>query len=254
MKTQFDYEKLSVYQKSIAFITSLQVIFDSKQISLAVYNQINRASESIVLNLVQGNSMPLSDARLNSLDYSLGSTLECAACIDILKIWEVIPEDYQNTSKQKLFVIANMLIGLRKSVYRRSQINEEYAQYDLNKEQSFFSHEKMQVYRKAIEYVALLKSIYSLNQLTHKDFTSLDKYSLGIVLNIAEGNGRFSSFDHRRFFNMAMSSALKSSAYLDIITARQTLEEQEVQNIKKCLKEIFSILFKLCEYWENISE
>jgi four helix bundle protein len=37
-----------------------------------------------------------------------------------------------------------------------------------------------------------------------------------VVLNVAEGNGRYSELDQRRFLEIAAASAVKAAAYLDL--------------------------------------
>ena len=44
----------------------------------------------------------------------------------------------------------------------------------------------------------------------------IDKSATSAVLNVAEGNGRYSELDHRRFLEIAAASAVKAAAYLDI--------------------------------------
>ena len=48
----------------------------------------------------------------------------------------------------------------------------------------------------------------------------LERASLGIVLNIAEGAGRRSGPDKRRFYEMARGSATESAALLDVLRVR----------------------------------
>jgi four helix bundle protein len=44
----------------------------------------------------------------------------------------------------------------------------------------------------------------------------VDKSATSVVLNVAEGNGRYSQLDHRRFVEIAAASAVKAAAYLDL--------------------------------------
>jgi len=45
----------------------------------------------------------------------------------------------------------------------------------------------------------------------------LERASLGIVLNIAEGAGRRSAADKRRFYEMARGSATETAAITDVL-------------------------------------
>ena len=48
-----------------------------------------------------------------------------------------------------------------------------------------------------------------------------------ILLNIAEGNGRYAELDHRRFLDIAEGSAVKVAAYLDLAVQKLTLDRKE---------------------------
>ncbi len=55
MNRRFDHEKLEVYQVSLAFITWLEPILQKLPKPLSVTDQLDRASTSIPLNIVEGN-------------------------------------------------------------------------------------------------------------------------------------------------------------------------------------------------------
>ena len=76
-----------------------------------------------------------------------------------------------------------------------------------------FTHHNLKVYRKALWFVA---SVESISIHWERAYRQLEKAATSLVLNIAEGNGRYSELDHRRFLDMAASSAVKAAAYLDI--------------------------------------
>jgi uncharacterized protein (DUF1501 family) len=51
---QFDHEKLKVYQQSIRFVAWADELLESVPKSIAVHNQIDRASTSVPLNIAEG--------------------------------------------------------------------------------------------------------------------------------------------------------------------------------------------------------
>jgi four helix bundle protein len=55
MNRLFDHEKLEVYQAALSFIEWLEPILQKLPKSLAVTDQLDRASTSIPLNLAEGN-------------------------------------------------------------------------------------------------------------------------------------------------------------------------------------------------------
>jgi four helix bundle protein len=73
----------------------------------------------------------------------------------------------------------------------------------------------------------------------------LDRASTSVPLNIAEGNGKFTSPDRCRFFDNARGSALESAACLDVMVAKGFVSTAEVQAGKAMLVKIVSMLFGL---------
>jgi four helix bundle protein len=73
----------------------------------------------------------------------------------------------------------------------------------------------------------------------------LDRASTSIPLNIAEGNGKFTSPDRCRFFDNARGSALESAACLDVLVAKRFVSTDEIQEGKAILVKIVSMLFGL---------
>ena len=55
----------------------------TKSIFSFFVDHFKRASESVVLNLAEGARLYLASRKVCSLEYAIGSTLECAACLDI---------------------------------------------------------------------------------------------------------------------------------------------------------------------------
>jgi len=72
-----------------------------------------------------------------------------------------------------------------------------------------------------------------------------DRASTSVPLNIAEGNGKFTSPDRCRFFDNARGSALESAACLDVLVAKQFVSASDVQAGKAKLVRIVSMLFGL---------
>jgi len=82
--------------------------------------------------------------------------------------------------------------------------------------QPLFHHETLDVYQVSLDFMGWLNSLPGNQDLSAQTHRQLDKASTSLVLNIAEGNGRYSELDHRRFLNVAAQSAVKSAAYLDL--------------------------------------
>src|SRR2546423_11179229 len=108
------HEKLQVYGKALDFYSraaALAGVWDKKH---ALVDHLSRASESILLNLAEAARQRGAPARLTIVDYAIGSSLECAACLDIARIKELFTASNCYEEKQHLCEITKMLIGLRK--------------------------------------------------------------------------------------------------------------------------------------------
>jgi len=109
----------------------------------------------------------------------------------------------------------------------------------------WFEHEKLEVYRKAIALVAWLAPI--LEEMTRigdvKD--QLDRASISIALNIAEGNGKYSTKDRCRFFDIAHGSTLECAAGLDVLVAKRKLAPDLIRPGKESLQQIVRMLIGL---------
>ena len=128
MKTYFDHEKLTVYQEAIRFVTWVSDLLDTVPKSIAVHNQLDRASTSIALNIAEGNGKFTPPDRCRFFDISKGSALESASCLDVLFSKTVISQEKANEGKEILRPIVSMLIGLIKSNHP-DRIYEESPEY-----------------------------------------------------------------------------------------------------------------------------
>ena len=63
-----------------------------------------------------------------------------------------------------------------------------------------------------------------------------------VVLNVAEGNGRYSELDHRRFLEMAAASAVKAAAYLDLYQQKALTARMETSQGRELLSRIVAML------------
>ncbi|MCC5788462.1 MAG: four helix bundle protein [Opitutales bacterium] len=126
MEHSFDHEKLDVYRASIQFVSWVDEVLEQLPKSLAVANQLDRASTSIPLNLAEGNGKFTDKDRCRFFDIARGSALECAACLDVLAVKKRI--NCAEEGKAQLVRIVSMLVGLirRTSANRVYEEQEEY--------------------------------------------------------------------------------------------------------------------------------
>ena len=82
----FSLDDLKVYQKALSLAGSAESFSSSWGKRHAVVDQFCRASESIVLNIAEGARLQSGPQKAMMADVAFGSTLECAACLDIAMI------------------------------------------------------------------------------------------------------------------------------------------------------------------------
>jgi four helix bundle protein len=115
MQKIFDHEKLRVYQTSISFIVWLRKIMSDVPKKHAAFNQLDRASTSVPLNIAEGNGKSSPRDRCRFFDIARGSALECAAALDVLVAKGVLKENEIAEGKQILKDVVSMIVGLIKS-------------------------------------------------------------------------------------------------------------------------------------------
>jgi len=106
-------------------------------------------------------------------------------------------------------------------------------------------HEKLDVYQQSLQFIAWTVPVLDKLPRTASVRNQLDRASTSIPLNIAEGNGRFTSADRCHFFDNARSSALECAACLDVMIAKQFVERDDIQQGKTMLVKMVSMLFGL---------
>ena len=109
-----------------------------------------------------------------------------------------------------------------------------------------FSHEKLDVYRAAIEYTQWVFSIGKrLSGLHRHARDQLLRASQSIPLNIAEGNGKATEGDRRHFFEIARGSALECAAIQDVLEISGAIGPDENHKGKDYLDRIVAMLTKM---------
>jgi four helix bundle protein len=108
----FYHEKLTVYQRALSFVAWTQDLFDRATKRASARDQLERASDSIVLNIAEGNGKFSPKDRGRFLQIAHGSALECSGCLDIFVARKVCPENETTSGKAMLEEIVKMLCGL----------------------------------------------------------------------------------------------------------------------------------------------
>jgi four helix bundle protein len=108
-----------------------------------------------------------------------------------------------------------------------------------------FSHDRLEVYQLAIEFVGWSHTIVDSRLAGDALRSQLERASMSIPLNIAEGNGRSSKKNRARFWQTALDSALECAAILDVLVARKIRTVDEVAEGQGQLERIARMLIGL---------
>ena len=108
-----------------------------------------------------------------------------------------------------------------------------------------FDHEKLNVYQSSIRFVTWSTAVLQDIPKSTAIHNQLDRASISVPLNIAEGNGKYTSADRCRFFDIARGSALECAACLDVLMARKLIEPALAESGKEILVEIVSMIVGL---------
>jgi four helix bundle protein len=123
MSRLLDHEKLEVYQAALSFLKWLEPVLEKIPESLAVSDQLDRASTSIPLNIAEGNGKFTAADRCRFFDVARGSALESAAALDVLVAKGRCSMEEISSGKDRLWSIVSMLVGLIKA-------NSDYRLHD----------------------------------------------------------------------------------------------------------------------------
>jgi four helix bundle protein len=119
---------------------------------------------------------------------------------------------------------------------------------------SRFDHERLTVYRTAIDFIAHAEEVvgrlpkgraYLADQL-HRAATS-------IALNIAEGAGEYRPRDKARFYRMALRSATECAALLDICRRLALIEDTTYRSGYDLLDSIAAMLTQMAKRFDGTS-
>lgn len=115
-----------------------------------------------------------------------------------------------------------------------------------------FDHERLDVYRLSLDFLKLANDVVVALPRGRAYFADeLGRAALSIVLNVAEGAGKTSANDKRRYYVTARGSATESAALLDALHRVALLETTKQEAGKEMLLRIVSMLVKLARNLES---
>lgn len=108
-----------------------------------------------------------------------------------------------------------------------------------------FDFQNLNVYKKAKEFHHTAKSIITEKELKSYEKDQLSRASFSIILNIAEGSGRFSYKDRKHFFIITRSSIFECIAILDVLRDNHVINQEEFEKLEEMADELSRILFTM---------
>ena len=109
-----------------------------------------------------------------------------------------------------------------------------------------FDHEKMDVYQLSVDFITQANEIIERFPKGRRYLADqLQRAALSVVLNIAEGAGKYAPKDKASFYTIARGSATECAAVLDVCHRLEIIEETIFERNKNYLDRIAQMLTKL---------
>jgi four helix bundle protein len=100
----------------------------------------------------------------------------------------------------------------------------------------------LDVYQVGLDFMRWFVGLPGGGDLSDRLCREIDKSATSVVLNVAEGHGRYSQLDHRRFLEIAAASAVKAAAYLDLYQQKAPPARLETSPGRELLSRIAAML------------
>ncbi len=104
--------------------------------------------------------------------------------------------------------------------------------------------ERLDVYRVALEFLALVPSLHP-RRACGDLRDQLERAGSSILLNLAEGVGRFAPLDKARFYGIARGSAMECAAILHVLHARALAPVTTCRSARFLLVRIVQMITRL---------
>ena len=112
-----------------------------------------------------------------------------------------------------------------------------------------FIFEKLDVYRKAVDFAdTICKVTKNFPKGNYYLADQLNRASLSISANIAEGNGRYHKADKVNFFRIARGSAFECVPILEMCKCKNLIAKERNQEFKKEIEDICKMLSGLINH------
>ncbi len=108
-----------------------------------------------------------------------------------------------------------------------------------------FDFEKLDVYQKAKAFNAQIRLFIKSSKFDASTKDQLRRASFSVVLNTAEGSGRFSQADRKNFFIISRSSIFECVAILDVLKDEALLDMDLYKRFYFAAEELSKMLYAM---------
>ena len=116
---------------------------------------------------------------------------------------------------------------------------------NLDKTKNMFDFRNLEVYQKSKSFHLQCLGVMRENKLERFVNDQLGRASFSVVLNIAEGSGKFSKADRRNFYVVSRASLFECIAVLDILRDRAIIESSNFDAMVDAADELSRMLFAM---------
>ncbi len=108
-----------------------------------------------------------------------------------------------------------------------------------------FDFEKLEVYSKAKQFNSSVSLFLEHVKISKNKKDQLERAAFSIMLNIAEGTGRFTKPDKKNFYIVARGSVFECVAIFDYLNDQKIIDKEMFKEFYSSLEEISKMLYAL---------
>lgn len=108
-----------------------------------------------------------------------------------------------------------------------------------------FAFEELNIYQRSRSFNLRIRKLLRGIKLDYATENQLIRAALSVQLNLAEGNGRFTNKDIRRFYVISRSSINECVAVLDVLKEEESITKETFIDIREEAEVLSRILYKL---------
>ena len=113
-RIEFDFERLSVYQKGLSFVNAVFTLSDQfpGRVQYSLGDQLRRAVLSIVNNIAEGSGKRTAKEKRQFYRFALDSARECVPMLTVCREQEFLTQTAHDLLRAQCFELCRMLRGL----------------------------------------------------------------------------------------------------------------------------------------------